>query len=149
MSSAIDIGKMHFGSYYARQRTLEGLNRVLCKPLTQAEYMEGWVAVLPPKYAKSTVYNWNVTLAQLPPNLWPRVRQSVKEGKSYYRPIRNRIYNYSLNMTEQDSLMFELKRELDKNSPNVMRVHNLYRELKPHVTGWLMMRANQFITSNS
>ena len=144
-----DDVKLSFGCYYAKQSKIDSPpEKVFCKPLTQGDLMEGWVAVLPKRLKKSTIFNWNVTLSQLPNHLWARLRSYFKEGKESYRMIKNNIYNYNITMTLQDKLMIELNKELHSVFPNIMKIQDLYRELKPHVGGWLMMRAAQFLKNH-
>ena len=141
--------KLQFGCYAV---TLPHLNseekgeEVVCKPLSQADYAEGWVAVLPKKRANSTVYNWNVNLAQLPPHLWSKCHIKInKEGKEYYHRISDGIYTYNVTKTEHDDVMIMLNKELSSIVPRKTHVQVLYENLKQHTSGWLVMRAKEFL----
>ena len=146
---SIESKKLQFGWY---QVTLLKINAdepketVLCKPLNQSDYMEGWQAVLPTKKPKSTVYNWNVNLAQLPPHLWHRCHMKYnKEGKSYYQRINDGIYTYNVSKTEHDDDMFKLYDMMNKSILDKSGINKLYETIKPHVSGWLLMRANKIL----
>ena len=111
--------KLHFGCYTVALPKINSTeaDTVLCKPLTQSDYMDGWQAVLPKKTPKSTVYNWNVQLSQLPPHLWSRCHEKINnEGKPYYKRIQDNIYLYNVTMTPYDNTMRELYKELNKDT---------------------------------
>lgn len=141
--------KLHFGCYTVKlPKTTVGSEpeTVVCKPLSQADYAEGWVAVLPKKTKQSTIYNWNVNFSQLPQHLWHRCHlQYNREGKPYYNRVSDGIYLYNVTMTEYDNTYFELNRELSRCLPSKPKVQELYDTVKEHTTGWLAIRAKQFL----
>lgn len=140
--------KLHFGCYTV---TLPKMNEmepetIVCNPLTQSDYMDGWIAVLPRKKAKSTVYNWNVQLSQLPPHLWSRCYVKINtEGKMYYKRIQDGIYLYNVTMTPYDNIMMELYKELNRILPDNTKVQTLYDTIKDNTSGWLLMSAKRFL----
>lgn len=140
--------KLHFGCYTVTLPKIGEIEpeTVVCKPLTQTDYMDGWMAVLPKKTPKSTVYNWNVQLSQLPPHLWSHCHEKINsEGKSYYKRIQDGIYLYNVMMTPHDNMMKELYKELNRDVPNSMKVQTLYDMIKDHTTGWLPMKAKRYL----
>ena len=140
--------KLHFGCYSVKlQNTTMEPETFVCKPLTQADYAEGWRAVLPKKNKRSTIYNWNVNFSQLPPHLWDRCHlQYNHEGKEYYNRVSDGIYLYNVAITEHDSTFFELNRELSRCLPDKTKVQELYNKVKEHTTGWLALKAKHFLT---
>ena len=141
---ATNNNKLQFGCYNVNVSKEDGSTEtILCKPLTQSEYAEGWQAVLPRRTKKSNVYNWNVTLSQLPPHLWSRCHLHLDEdGKEYYNRINDGIYRYNVSTTDYDNEMRELYQQLQRTQPNLSRVRELVEELKYNVSGRLLTRAN-------
>jgi hypothetical protein len=144
-----ELKKLQFGCYYvtlAHSNPEEKSEEILCKPLTQSDYAEGWKAVLPKKKQNSTVYNWNVNLAQLPPHLWDKCHLKFnKDGKPYYHRISDNIYTYNVSITDHDTSLFQLNKELCRPCPSSDVVKQLYDEVKQHVSGWLILRAKSFL----
>ena len=139
-------GKLHFGWYEANVKTTEGLKKVVCEPLTQSDYAEGWVPVLPQKRTNSTIYNWNVNFAQLPEYLWSRCHLKYNsEGKPYYIKVKDGIYMYTIIQTEYDELFFALQKEMSKPVSDLLVVSNLYSQLHSHTSGWLLIRAKRML----
>jgi hypothetical protein len=147
-SEKIDLKqKLHFGCYSVTLPKY-GMEKetIVCKPLSQADYAEGWMAVLPKKTKQSTIYNWNVNFSQLPSHLWHRCHlQYNREGKPYYNRIYDGIYLYNVTITEHDEQYFALNRELSRCVPDKAKVQELYDTVKEHTTGWLAIRAKQFL----
>lgn len=148
--------KLQFGCYnvFCRDRTNENGSleeTVMCKPLTQNEYADGWQVVLPkPKKRKgeeSVVYNWNVTLAQLPPHLWNRCHLNYRDGKPNYNRVKDGIYVYNVAYNDFDDMLISLNRELSKVYPNSAMVRELYEQVKTQTSGWLLTRAKNFLNS--
>jgi hypothetical protein len=139
--------KLQFGCYHANLPQADGsVERVLCKPLSQADYAEGWEVVLPKRKKKSTIYNWNVNLAQLPPYLWNRCHHSVnEEGKYIYTSVRDGIYSYNVTLTEFDGMMRDLYKEIERSNKNYQRIQELYEQVKQQTSGWLVMRAKKVL----
>lgn len=148
--------KLQFGWYSVKmpqcgsQLDEQQPEQVLCKPLSQADYSEGWQAVLPKKRKDSTIYNWNVNLAQLPPHLWHRCHTAYnKEGKEFFKRITDGIYLYSVVKTEHDDTFIALNKELSKPILNSEKVRSLYNLVKDHTSGWLVMRANKYLNEHA
>jgi hypothetical protein len=141
--------KLQFGCYSVKLPHInieEQQEEVVCKPLTQADYAEGWVAVLPKKRSNSTIYNWNVNLAQLPPHLWSKCHVKInKEGKPYYHRISDGIYTYNVSMTEYDDSMLQLNKEMSRSVINKDIVRDLYDTIKQHTSGWLVIKAKELL----
>jgi hypothetical protein len=139
--------KLQFGCFNVQVQKDNGTTEtVLCKPLTQSEYAEGWQHVLPRRTKKSNIYNWNVTLAQLPPHLWSRCHTRVDEdGKRLYNTISDGIYRYNVSLTDYDDEMRELHQQVRRVNPDLVRVRSLVNELQDNVSGWLLLRAKQLL----
>jgi len=139
--------KLQFGCYHATLPQQDGSTlSVLCKPLNQADYAEGWQTILPKRKKKSTVYNWNVNLAQLPPHLWHHCHKHVNnEGEMVYNSVNGCIYRYNVSVTEDDDIMVALRNEMDRTVPNLTNVEYFYDAVKQHTSGWLVMRAKKLL----
>jgi hypothetical protein len=139
--------KLQFGCFNVKVRKDNGTTEnVLCKPLTQAEYADGWQHVLPRRTKKSNIYNWNVTLAQLPPHLWSRCHTNADEdGKLFNNTISDGIYRYNVSTTDYDNEMRCLYNQLGKLNPDLSQVQYLLNELQDNVSGWLLLRAKQLV----
>lgn len=139
------MSKLQFGCFKVDLRSEDGSSEsVLCKPLTQAEFADGWQCVLPRRTKKSNVYNWNVTLAQLPPHLWSKCSTYYdEEGKENYHKINDGIYQYTVSRTDYDDEMVELHRQIHKTVVDRTLVRGLVENLKDNVSGWLLIRANK------
>ncbi len=128
--------------------TPEGQEEVVCKPLTQDDYANGWQAVLPRpcKHKKQPIHHWSVTLAQLPPHLWCKYHEDVDEdGNAFYPVIRDGIYHYTVTETEHDETLVALRHELQRGySANKDKVREYVKKLDG-VNGWLVIRAKKFL----
>jgi hypothetical protein len=128
--------------------TIEGSEEVVCKPLTQDDYANGWQAVLPhtSKHSKHPIHHWSVTLAQLPPHLWSKYRIDVDEdGNKFYPVIRDGIYHYTVTETEHDGILVALLQELQRDhKANKEKVREYVKKLDG-VNGWLIIRAKKFL----
>jgi len=141
--------KLQFGCFNVKLTNTNGSSEtVLCKPLTQSDYADGWQYVLPERTKKSDLHNWNVSLAQLPPHLWNKCRTYYNdEGKECYQKINDNIYVYNVVRTDYDDMMRELHHQLLKIHPDKNAVRSLVNELKDNVSGWLLLRANKTLSS--
>lgn len=139
--------KLQFGCYYVDRIYENGTNeRVLLKPLSQIEYADGWRCNLPKLSKSNNLYNWNVSLAQLPPHLWKYCYYDYENNN--YKKIKNNIYHYNISSTDYDKEMFELYNLLNQINPNLERVNELYHLLKNNdITGWLLIKAHKLIFS--
>ena len=132
--------------------TKTGEKELVCKPLTQDEYAEGWQTSLPRpvkghKEKKSQpVHHWSVSLAQLPPHLWSKYHVNYdNDGNKFYPIIKDNIYHYTVSESEHDKILFELKDELEKSfSANKDTVKELLAKLEG-VNGWIITRARKFL----
>ena len=142
--------KLQFGCFNVKLTNTDGSSEtVLCKPLTQSEYADGWQCVLPQRTRKSDLHNWNVSLAQLPPHLWSKCRTYYNDdGKECYRKINDNIYVYNVVKTDYDDMMHELHSHLHQANPNKNAIRTLVNELKDNVSGWLLTRANIVLATN-
>jgi len=150
--------KLPFGHYKVMQTkmakqsetsyTVEGQEEMVCKPLSQDDYANGWQAVLPRpgKHNKQPVHHWSVTLAQLPPHLWCKYHYDVDEdGEIFYPVIRDGIYHYTVTETEHDETLKALREELQRGyEANKEKVRKYVKELEG-VNGWLIIRAKKFL----
>jgi hypothetical protein len=125
---------------------------VVCKPLTQDDYAEGWQTSLPrpvkghkgKRY--QPVHHWSVSLAQLPPHLWYKYRVDYDdEGNEFYPVIKDNIYHYTVTKSEHDKTIFQLKNELEKSfSANKNIIKELLVKLEG-INGWIITRARKFL----
>lgn len=143
-------GVSNFGQGF----TKTGVQEVVCKPLTQEDYANGWQTVLPkPRRGRKgvsgssqPVHHWSVTLAQLPPHLWSKYRLDYDEdGKAFYPVIKDNIYHYTVSPSEHDSTLRKLNEELEKGfKADKVVVKELVNKLDG-VNGWLVTRARRFL----
>jgi hypothetical protein len=150
--------KLPFGHYKVTQSlasqqselsyNIEGSEDVVCKPLTQEDYANGWQAVLPTagKKSKQPIHHWSVTLAQLPPHLWKKYSTDVDEdGNKFHPVIRDGIYHYTVTDTEHDDELMALHTELHREGVlNKEKIKSYVKHLDG-VNGWLLIRARKFL----
>jgi hypothetical protein len=140
--------QLHKGIKTDTKFTTESSEEVICKPLTQEDYANGWQVVLPhpSKANKQPIHHWSVTLAQLPPHLWSYYRDSYDEdGNKFHPVIRDGIYHYTVTETEHDEKLMELRNELQRGyHARHDKVKELVKSLDG-VNGWLMIRAKKFL----
>lgn len=121
----------------------------LIEPLNQNDYAEGWRMVLPNVHKTSTRHHFNVSLANLPPHLWSKIRYDVKCN---YLPIMDNIYQYTVKKHDSDEDLFELYHLVNNPDPNynwdkLDLVQELYNSLqKENVKGWIMTRAKSLLS---
>lgn len=142
--------KLPFGHYKVKlsKTKEEGSEDVVCKPLTQEDYANGWQAVLPhsSKGNKQPIHHWSVTLAQLPPHLWNSYRVSYDEdGNEFHPVIRDGIYHYTVTDTEHDETLLELRKELQRGYYARHDKVKEYVKKLDGVNGWLVIRAKKFL----
>jgi len=134
--------------------TKTGEKEVVCKPLTQEDYANGWQTVLPrPRRGRKgvhgssqPVHHWSVSLAQLPPHLWSKSRLDYDEdGKAFYPVIKDNIYHYTVTPSEHDSSLKQLNEELEKGFKADRVVVKQLVDKLDSVNGWLMIRARRFL----
>jgi len=139
--------KLPFGHYLSKNENDEAVYE--CKPLSQQEYADGWQSVLPKKNIDNAIHHWSVTLAQLPPNLWKKYRINYEGNKQYNPVIRDNIYYYSINESKYDSELKQLYIELSKGRESDKNlIKTLLEKLENQVTGWLTIRAKNFLKTN-
>jgi len=133
--------KLPFGHF----KVMMGKNEEVIKPLTQDEIAEGWQLNLP-SFQSFPVHHWSLTLAQLPPHLWKKLRVEYKDGKDYIPIIKNNIYYYSINATKYDNELKKLYYELQKGyNANIDKIKDLMNSFNNEINGWLITRARKFI----
>ena len=147
---SIETSKLKFGWYSVSMHHIGETEpeTVLCPPLSQVDYADGWQAVLPLKKPKSDIYSWNVNLAQLPPHLWQKCHVNYRNGKPSYNRVRDGIYLYNVALTEHDDNMRALHRELVRPVPDASSVNELYEMVKEHASGWLLIRARNYLNKH-
>ena len=118
--------------------------QVVCKPLTQEEYAHGWQTALPKPYkGRQHVHHWSVTLAQLPPHLWPKFYSDTKGSV-----IKDNNYHYSVTPTEHDKVLKALYVELSLNRCARNQVVREYLEQLKGINGWIIIRAQQHLNGH-
>ena len=144
---SIETSKLKFGWYSVSMPHVGEVEpeTVLCPPLSQNDFADGWQAVLPRKTPKADIYSWNVNLAQLPPHLWHKCHVNYREGKPYYNRVRDGIYLYNVALTEHDDNMRTLYKELQRPVLNKGYISDLYEMVKEHASGWLLIRARNYL----
>jgi hypothetical protein len=128
------------------------LSEVVCKPLTQEDYSNGWQSVLPrPRKGRKEntlaqpIHHWSVTLAQLPPHLWRKLRTEYDEdGKPFHPVIKDNIYHYSVSASEHDKNLHLLNEELVKGcKADKAIVKDLVNKLDG-LNSWLVLRGRRY-----
>ena len=134
--------KLPFGHFKVLFNNVEQI----IKPLTQDEIADGWQLNLPGD--KFPVHHWSLTLAQLPPHLWKKLRVDYKDGKDFIPIIKDNIYHYSINSTKYDTDLKLLYSELSKGlNANLEKIKELLEKCD-NINGWLIIRAKKFIKKN-
>jgi hypothetical protein len=134
--------KLPFGHF----KVLLGKEEHIIKPLSQEAIAEGWQLNIPSYQAHQPVHHWSVTLAQLPPHLWSKLRVDYKDSKKYIPIIKSGIYYYSINSTKDDEDLKSLYYELQKGyNANVDTIKDLLKNIDQDINGWLIIRAKSFI----
>lgn len=151
--------KLPFGHYKATIKvanTYSGepvLEEVICKPLTQEDYSNGWQTALPrPRKGQKgqslaqPIHHWSVTLGQLPPHLWKKLRTDYNEnGEQFYPVIRDNIYHYTVSSSEHDDNLILLNNELMKESKaDKTVVKDLVNKLDG-LNSWLVLRGRRYV----
>ena len=137
--------KLPFGQFKVKL----GSEDQIIKPLTQDLIAEGWQLVIPGYQSGQPVHHWSVTLAQLPPHLWIKLKVDYKDGKEYIPIIKDGIYYYSINSTKYDNDLKKLYCELQKGyNCNTKTIQELLKSIDNNVNGWLIIRAKMFIKDN-
>jgi hypothetical protein len=135
--------KFKLGQFKVSQTVGETRCDVLVDPLTQIDMADGWNMVLPKKKKTSTRHHFNIMLSQLPVHLWYRVK---KYNDEYYYNISDSIYDYSIRVTNSDSLLLELYDETNKSYYNKTTLQTLYNKIdNEHCNGWLMIKTRQLL----
>jgi len=124
------------------------MKSVVCKPLTQKDYADGWQYVLPKPSKKHPIHHFSVTLANLPPHLWVDLLENYEEtGVIFSRnKFKDNIYHYTVSESENDDVLVKLYYELKKYNPDTVLVKNYLDELGDETSGWLVMRAKKFLS---
>lgn len=127
---------------------VEGIEKVICKPLTQDDYANEWKAIIPRsgKNNNQPIHHWSVTCAQLPPHLWNKYILNIRKYDNKVTSVINDgIYHYTVTPTENDEILialyYELQRELSADKNKIQEyINNLNG-----VNSWLIIRANKIL----
>ena len=134
--------KLPFGHF----KVIFGKEEQIVKPLSQEAIAEGWQLNIPSYCVSQPVHHWSVTLAQLPPHLWSKLRVDYKDNKKFIPIIKNGIYYYSINSTKDDENLKSLYYELQKGyNANVDTIKDLLKNINEDINGWLIIRAKTFV----
>lgn len=129
-----------------------GTEKVVCKPLTQDDYANGWRSIIPrsSKNNNQPIHHWSVTLAQLPPHLWHNYKKDIhKDSNIFNRVICDGIYHYTITQTDYDEILIGLYHELQRNyNANKNNLHEYIKKLDG-VNSWLIIRANILLSKNN
>jgi hypothetical protein len=119
------------------------------KPISQTEIAKGWQLQMPNFTKSYPIHHWSVTLAQLPPQLWNSVSLDYKNNRPFVPIIRDGNYFYSVSITNYDETFRNIYDELMKGyKADNNRLKELLSLLEQDITGWLIIRANEFIKGN-
>jgi hypothetical protein len=148
--------KLPFGHYKVNMNCYNDYSQivdteVVCKPLTQDDYAHGWQTVLPrPRKGRGNIsaqpiHHWSVTLAQLPPHLWRKLRTEYDEdGKPFHPVIRDNIYHYTVSASEHDENLHLLNEEIMKGrKADKTIVKDLVNKLDT-LNSWLVLQGRRF-----
>lgn len=149
--------KLPFGHY--KVTVLKGSNEnnkflkqsedvVVCKPLTQEQYADGWRSVLPkPKRGKQPIHHFSISLGLLPPHLWSKLhREYDDDGNDYYPIIKDNIYHYKITESEYDETLVALYHELYRGiHADRSKVKSYLDKLDNVKNSWLVIRARKFL----
>lgn len=139
-------------------------------PLTDDELKEGWVRVLPKslllknrefnnnvkvsstnkKYKRiKKYYTFELTLLELPNNLFKNLRRNYKNGKFLNYSVNNRIFRYVVKSTDFDDDVFELRRliNIKSNKYDKNRIKQIVDKLNNEkLSGWMLSKAEDILS---
>ena len=116
--------------------------QVICFPLSQNDYAEGWNAKLPKaRKNKSPIHHWSIPLSQLPPHLWYRYKAPYYDNA---KVIKDNIYHYTIVQSDNDKVLKKLYIELYKNNYSKELITS-YLEKLENINGWIIERAKKLI----
>jgi hypothetical protein len=122
---------------------------VSCLPLSQDEIADGWQTVLPRKNKSNPIHHWSVTLAQLPPHLWCKLKLKLHqdtESDLIYSVIKDKIYHYSVNTSEYDHILKELYLEVNRGYyANLNLINEYLSQIDTNINGWLIIKAKKLV----
>jgi len=121
---------------------------IVCKPLTQKDYADGWQPVLPNPSKRNPIHHFSVTLANLPPHLWVDLLKDYEKSSKLLskNKFKDNIYYYTVSESENDEVLVQLYYELQKRNPDSVLVKNYLEQLGDETSGWLVMRAKKFLS---
>jgi hypothetical protein len=132
--------KDYFTIYNNETKTSEEV-----KFLSQIELAEGWRQNIPSS-SKKYIVHFNVTLAFLPEHLWFKLKKINKNGEESYKMIKDGLTRYTIDETNQDELMINLFREINKLHPNKKILQENIDSLDENqYTSWLVIRCKHYI----
>ena len=139
-------------------------------PLTEDELKENWIRVLPKsllvknkefnnnikvnsnnkKYKRiKKYYTFELSLLELPNNLFKNLRRNYNNGKFINYTVNNRIFRYLVFPTDFDDEIFELRRMINtkSNKFNKVRISKIVANLKNNgLSGWILSKAEDILS---
>jgi len=139
-------------------------------PLTEDELKENWIRVLPKsllvknkefnnnikvnsnnkKYKRiRKYYTFELSLLELPNNLFKNLRRNYNNGKFINYTVNNRIFRYLVFPTDFDDEIFELRRMINtkSNKFNKVRISKIVANLKNNgLSGWILSKAEDILS---
>jgi hypothetical protein len=140
-----------------REINIKEHRKILVKPLSQRELAEGWSQVIrkPEQRVKEVngvekkylLFNtFTVNLAQLPDELWDKMKP-IYDGPTleYYRATNSR-YKYIIEHTPHDDQIRRLRDCLVNPSHHIDEIRELVNYLEDNdIYGWVKIRASMFL----
>lgn len=138
-------------------------------PLNEDELKEGWIRVLPKslllknrefnnnvkvsstnkKYRRvKRYYTFELTLLELPNNLFKSLRRNYRDGNFLNYTVNNRIFRYMVISTDFDNDIFELRRliNIKSNKYDKKRIRKIVDKLKNEkLSGWILKKAEDIL----
>jgi hypothetical protein len=139
-------------------------------PLNEDELKEGWIRVLPKslllknrdfnnnvKVSSSNkkfkrikkYYTFELTLLDLPNNLFKNLRRNYKNGNFLNYTVNNRIFRYKVIPTGFDDDVFELRRliNIKSNKYDKNKISQIVCKLKDeNLSGWILSKAEDILS---
>jgi len=126
------------------------------KPLSQEELAEGWIQnVRNPdskiiNEKKIRLYNtFNINLAQLPKNLWHKIKPIYKENALEYYVVKYKRFKYIIELTQFDNeikTLYNLITNYNYNKKD--QLQDLVDNLESNdIYGWIIIQGKKLLTS--
>lgn len=138
--------KLNFGQFIVKNKDFEGnIHTRVIGLLSQEDMAKGWKMIIPKKTKKRQTYHNSIFLYELPPHLWNKVKPNYNDN-THYRNINDKIYNYSIKISDLDNTFFNLFKQVTSNTPDKNKIIDLYNLLNNNdIKSWILIRAKHMI----